>query len=217
MQNYGYYDTPEAAKAYYETLRAEIELAVAEGRLEADKLYSSVTSPIKPYYIMPVIKEGFAGFKVAMLFEQCDPLAEHAVGSPEEISEVENFIHQKGGTVLKEHSNEIYLPPVQRVTHTFMRVMNMVYKICIPLMFVMALCWQVKQLIWDIRNKKLSNDGMLNIVLLGMFLMALLRCFMIAYVEVSAFNIGTYGMYLSTVYPLLIGFAFVGTLKNFED
>ena len=217
LQNNGYYETPEKAKAYYETLRSEIELAVAEGRLDADKLYSSVTSPIKPQYILPVIGEGFAGLKAAMLFEQCDPLAEHAVGSPEEIAEVENFIHQKGGTVLKAHSNEIYLPPIQLITHTFMRVMNMVYKICIPLMFLMALCWQVKQLLWDIQCKKLSKEGMLNIVLLGLFLMALLRCFMIAYVEVSAFNIGTYGMYLSTVYPLLIGFSFVGTLKNFED
>ena len=83
-------------------------------------------------------------------------------------------------------------------------------------MFLMALCWQVKQLLWDIQCKKLSKEGMLNIVLLGLFLMALLRCFMIAYVEVSAFNIGTYGMYLSTEYPLLILYSFVGTLKNFE-
>ena len=217
LQNEGYYETPEKAKTYYENLRAEIEQAVAEGRLQADKLYSGVTSPIKAEYVWPVIKEGFAGLKVAMLFEQCDPMAEKAVGSVEEITEVENFIHQKGGTVLKENSNEIYLPPLQRITFTFMRVMNVVYKIGVPLMCLMALCWQFKQLLGDIHNKKLSRDGMLNIVLLGMFLMALLRCFMIAYVEVSAFNIGTYGMYLSTVYPLLIGYAFVGTLKNYEE
>lgn len=217
LQNNGYYETPEKAEEYYETLRAEIEQAVQEGRLQADKLYSSVTSPIKPYYVLPTIKEGFAGLKTAMLFRQCDPMAEKAVGTPEEISEVENFIRQKGGTVLKENSDEIYLPPLQRLTFGFMRFMNVVYKICIPVMLVMALCWQIKQLLWNIRTKKLDADGMLNIVLLGLFLMALLRCFMIAYVEVSAFNIGTYGMYLSTVYPLLILFAFVGTLKNFVE
>ena len=140
-----------------------------------------------------------------------------AVGTPEEIAGVENFIRQKGGTVLVANTTTVYLPPLQRITHTFMRLMNLVYKIGIPIMFLMSLCWQIKQLLWDIRCKKLSRDGVLNIVLLGLAGMALLRCFMIAYVEVSAFNIGTYGMYLSTVYPLLILYSFAGTLKNFEN
>ncbi|MBQ6896640.1 MAG: hypothetical protein IJN69_05475 [Oscillospiraceae bacterium] len=217
LQNEGYYETPQKAQQYYETLRAEIELAVAEGRLPAKKLGASVTSPVKPQYILPVIAEGLAGFKTAILFEQCDPLAEMAVGTPEEIAEVENFIRQKGGTVLVANTTTVYLPPLQRITHTFMRLMNLVYKIGIPLMFLMSLCWQIKQLLWDIRCKKLSCDGVLNIVLLGLAGMALLRCFMIAYVEVSSFNIGTYGMYLSTVYPLLILYSFAGTLKNFEN
>lgn len=217
LQNNGYYDTPQKAQEYYLTLRSEIEQAVEEGRLKADKMYSSVTSPIKPQYILPVIKEGFAGFKTAILFRQCEPMAEKAVGTLQEIEEVEKFIHQKGGTVLKENSDEIYLSPIRKITHGFMGVMNNVYKIFIPIMFLITLCWQLKQLLWDIHCKKLTDYGMLNIVLLGILLMALLRCFMIAYVEVSAFNIGTYGMYLSTVYPLLIGFAFLGTIKTFEE
>ncbi|MBE6877966.1 MAG: hypothetical protein E7488_02225 [Ruminococcaceae bacterium] len=216
LQNEGWYETPQKAQQYYETLRAEIEQAVAEGRLPAKKLGASVTSPIRPQYILPVMAEGFRGFKTAMFFEQCDPLAEMAVGTAEEIAEVENFIRQKGGTILVANTTTVYLPPVQRITHTFMRLMNIVYKVCIPLMFLMSLCWQIKQLLWDIKCKKLSGYTMLNIVLLGLAGMALLRCFMIAYVEVSAFNIGTYGMYLSTVYPLLILYSFVGTIKNFE-
>ena len=216
LQNAGYYDTPQKAQQYYETLYAEIVRAVEEGRLEADKLYASVTSPIKPQYIFPVIGEGFKGFWAAMTFQQCDPLAEKAVGYPHEIAEVEEFIYQKGGTVLVANSDDIYLPPLEWLTHTFMRVMNVVYKIGIPLMLVMALCWVIKALCWDIRCKKLSLDGLLAIVLIGLVGMALLRCMMIGYVEVSAFNIGTYGMYLSSVYPLLIGAAFIGTVKNFE-
>ena len=216
LQNEGYYETPQKAQQYYETLYAEIQLAVDEGRLPAKKLSASVTSPIKPQYILPVFGEGFKGFYTAITFQQCDPLAEMAVGTAEEIAEVENFINQKGGTVLEANSTTVYLPPIQRITHTFMRLMNVVYRVFVPLMFLFSLCWQIKQLLWDIRCKKLSLDGMLNIVLLGVVGMALLRCFMIAYVEVSAFNIGTYGMYLSTVYPLLILYSFVGTLKNFE-
>ncbi len=217
LQNEGYYETPQKAQQYYETLRAEIELAVSEGRLQAGKLGASVTSPIKLQYILPVIAEGFRGFNTAVTFGQCDPLAEMAVGTAEEIAEVEQFIHQKGGTVLVANTTTVYLPPLQRITHTFMRFMNIVYKICIPIMFLMALCWQIKQLLWDIKCGGITRDTILNVVLLGIVGMALLRCFMIAYVEVSAFNIGTYGMYLSTVYPLLILYSFVGTLKNFEN
>lgn len=42
------------------------------------------------------------------------------------------------------------------------------------------------------------------------FGMALLRCAMIAFVEVSSFGIGTSTMYLATVHPLLALYAFVG-------
>ena len=42
--------------------------------------------------------------------------------------------------------------------------------------------------------------------------MALLRCFMIAFMEVASFNIGTYAMYLSTVHPLLLLFSAAAVL-----
>ena len=57
---------------------------------------------------------------------------------------------------------------------------------------------------------------MLNIIMLGLVGMALLRCAMIAFVEVASFNIGTYVMYLSTVHPLVILYSFVGFDKTFE-
>ena len=57
---------------------------------------------------------------------------------------------------------------------------------------------------------------MLNIIMLGLVGMALLRCAMIAFVEVASFNIGTYVMYLSTVHPLIILYCFIGFVKSFE-
>lgn len=217
LQNLGVYETPQKAQEYYETLYTEIDTAVAEGRLSTKGLRSGVTSPIKPEYILPVIAEGFKGFKTALLFEQCDPLASKAVGYPEEILEVEEYIHQRGGTVLKENSDEIYLPPISSLTHKFMRIMNVIYKISIPIMFIISLLWQVKQLAADIADKRFTKMSMLNLAMLGFILMALLRCFMIAFVEVSAFNIGTYGMYLSTVHPLIIAYSFIGFCKTFEQ
>ena len=48
------------------------------------------------------------------------------------------------------------------------------------------------------------------LLLFGIFGIALLRCAMIAFVEVSSFGIGTSTMYLATVHPLLALYAFVG-------
>ena len=45
---------------------------------------------------------------------------------------------------------------------------------------------------------------------------ALLRCAMIAFMEVAAFHIGTYVMYLATVHPLLILFTAVTHLQKEE-
>ena len=65
-------------------------------------------------------------------------------------------------------------------------------------------------------NKKFDNESLLNIIMLGFVGMALLRCAMIAFVEVASFGIGTYVMYLSTVHPLLILYGFTGFCKSFE-
>ena len=50
------------------------------------------------------------------------------------------------------------------------------------------------------------------LLLFGIFGIALLRCAMIAFVEVSSFGIGTSTMYLATVHPLLVLYAFAGLL-----
>ena len=47
------------------------------------------------------------------------------------------------------------------------------------------------------------------LLLLGLLGMALLRCAMIAFVEVSSFGIGTSTMYLATVHPLFLLYAFL--------
>ena len=46
------------------------------------------------------------------------------------------------------------------------------------------------------------------LLLFGILGIALLRCAMIAFVEVSSFGIGTSTMYLATVHPLLLMYAF---------
>lgn len=216
----GYYNTPQKAEEFYNQLTAEIQAAVDDGRLKTanggTKLRKSVTPPIKMEYVPDVLVETFAGFKTVMLFEQCVPLAERAVGLPEEIKEVEEFINQQGAVALIENTDIPYLSPVRKAMHTVLEIFILIYRLCIPVMFVISLLWQIKKLREDIWNKKFDKESMLNIIMLGLVGMALLRCAMIAFVEVASFNIGTYVMYLSTVHPLVILYSFVGFDKTFE-
>ena len=88
-----------------------------------------------------------------------------------------------------------------------------VYAVLVPVLLCAAAVLQLRRLAAMIKAR--SAEGLvLWLVLLGLLGMALLRCAMIAFMEVSAFNIGTYVMYLSTVHPLLIAFGAAGVLTE---
>ena len=216
----GYYENARLAQLYYEQLAREIQMAVDDGRLKttngSTKLRKSVTPPIKMEYVPDVLAETFNGFTAVMMFDQCTPYAEKAVGYPEEIAEVADFIHQSGDTGYIPGTDISYMSPARKIMHTVLEIFVAVYKISVLPMFAIALLWQIKKLRSDIWAKKFDSESMLNIVMLGLLGMALLRCAMIAFVEVASFNIGTYVMYLSTVHPLIIMYSFTGFLKTFE-
>ena len=96
------------------------------------------------------------------------------------------------------------------------------YAVALPVAFAAAVALQGKNaaaLLGDARKKRpiVPGRGMLALLLAGLFAMALLRCFMIAFVEVASFNIGTYAMYLSTVHPLLLLFSAAGILPLWKE
>ena len=217
----GYYDDAHKAQQYYQQVYEDIQSAVNSGLLNTTNgkttLRKSVTPPIKMEYVPDVLAETFAGFKTVMLFEQCTPMAEKAVGKEHEISEVEEFVYVKGATILIPNTDiPTYNSPLQMFIYKILELFIPVYKYCIPVMFIISLFWQIKKLYADIVSKKYDNESMLNTIMFGLPGMALLRCAMIAFVEVASFNIGTYVMYLSTVHPLIILYSFIGFIKTFE-
>lgn len=220
LANLGVYDTPQKSKEYFQNLYSRIEKAVAEGKLEtrdgSGKLRNSITPPLKSRYVLPVIEETGRGLWLTATFGRCDPLAEMAVGRPDEIEPVEDFIRQKGATVLVENTETPYLSPGRAVSHGLLRAIRAVYRVITPVFLAISVLWQIKALISDLRHRRMTREGFLDIILLGVLGMAVLRCAMIAFVEVSSFGIGTYVMYLSTVHPLLIIYRAAGGLKTFE-
>ena len=84
--------------------------------------------------------------------------------------------------------------------------------------FLIAVCvlcavlFRLIHLFTNLRKKHTAETVVPWLLLFGIFSIALLRCAMIAFVEVSSFGIGTSTMYLATVHPLLVLYAFAGLL-----
>ena len=63
------------------------------------------------------------------------------------------------------------------------------------------------------KRQRTGMQGLVWLAMLGLWMLILLRSFMIAYVTVSSFNIGTYVAYLAPVHPLMLVCAVVGTAR----
>lgn len=217
-QKLGYYDSPQKAKQFYEDIYNEIVLAVKEGRLKVDgKIKSTVSPKINLKYVPQTFEEAFNSAKCVWGFEQTTSECLPSIGTTDEISEIEKFVYQKGNVAYVANTDRLYFSPIRKLANSFMKFLTVVYKIVIPFMTISAICWQIKQLIDDLRKKQFSLNSMLNVIMLGYILMAVFRIFMISYVEVASFTIGTYVMYLSTVHPLVIAYSLVGFINNFNQ
>jgi hypothetical protein len=114
-----------------------------------------------------------------------------------------------------ENSDLPYYGRLQTLVYGPFNLLCPVYRVLVPVLCAAAVVLQLRRLAGMIRRK--TAEGLvLWLLLLGFLGMALLRCAMIAFMEVAAFNIGTYVMYLSTVHPLLIAFAVCGVLTGFD-
>ena len=130
---------------------------------------------------------------------------------PEDQALWEGYLGERANAAAQAGTALPYYSPLQKAVYLFLELVRAVYAALVPLLFAAALLVWVRQgmaLLRQRRQKALPQGRALLWALLGGLLgMALLRCFMIAFMEVASFNIGTYAMYLSTVHPLLLLFS----------
>ena len=91
-----------------------------------------------------------------------------------------------------------------------MQAWTAVYSVVLTVCVLCAVLLQLIELLPWIRKECAAETVVPWLLLFGIFGIALLRCAMIAFVEVSSFGIGTSTMYLATVHPLLVVYAFTG-------
>lgn len=217
----GYYDNAIKAEEYFAAMADEINALCDSGVLPADgKKRSGVNPPIKAAYVAPVLKEGFSSLWFCATFKQCDPRSMYSPGGNDAeyyndiLRPMEEFLKEKALTVTKENSAEPYFSPKQRMAFLAFDVIRALYAVLLPAAFMLSLIWLVWQAARMAKNSELrKKEGMVWLVCLGILLCILLRAFMIAFVTVSSFEIGTFVMYLASIHPLMLLLGFAGTAQ----
>lgn len=217
--NEGVYDSPQKAEEYWQQVADAINALCDSGQLESNgPKRSSTTPPIRMEYVPDVLAEGVRSLLHALTFRDCAPYYadQRSLILPEDEAVYEAYLGQQVNSAARAGSDLPYYSPLQKLVFAGMEAIRLVYAVGLPVLFAAAVVLQIRQgfRLLQLRKQKAiqPRQALLWVLLLGLVAMALLRCFMIAFVEVASFNIGTSTMYLSTVHPLLLLYSGAGIL-----
>ncbi len=209
----GFADTATEAKEYYAGVAKSINKLCDDGVLPCEKRLSGTMMPLKASDILPIIGGGFVNFGRAAIFsEAAQANVQLSVGLPEELAMYEDYTFEKANTSAVEGGNTSAYSRTELIGQFFLNLIRAVFTVLLPVFVCAALYWLV-------RAPFLRTAGTLLpwLIALGLFLTALLRCMIVSFVMVTAFNPWVPKiMYLSAVHPLLILFAVFGTAMLFK-
>lgn len=210
-QELGIYKDADTAKEYFEKLAQEIEVLCSRDENALAKR-SATTSPIRAEYVPLVLEEVAQEMKYVICFEGMkgyypDDLSDASTG---QIEKWESFLNTKSNYSAIEYTATPYYSTRQLAAYKLYDAVTWIYRALVPIGLVLCLIGSVKNLV--LFKKKNEQIQLLAIICPGLLLMGIFRMFIIAYMEVSAFNIGIYSMYLGTVYPLAVLCAFMGAV-----
>lgn len=225
----GHYDSPEKARLYWQKMANDINALCNNGTIAAGAKRSSVSPPLKAQYIAPVLKEAFYSLWFCASFVDCQPQSLFSPGGndpafyAQTLKPMEDFLRQKALTATRENSTLPYYSKWQSLAYWVFSAKRVFYAAVLPPAFLAALFWQLQAGFYLFCKKgknakgKPAKETILWVLMLGLFLCIFLRACMIAFVTVSSFNIGTFVMYLASVHPLMLLYAFIGVFLLFGN
>ena len=208
----GVYADAQTAAGYWQAVADTINAACDAGTLPSRTGKRTATSqPIKAEYVPATLSETWNGLCHAAGLRGCAPYeALRSIGTEEDFAAWSGYLHCSFNSAAEAGKDTPYYSLYQKAVFAVMQGWAWVYSILLTVGVVCALFFHVTELLPWIRKKCTAQTVVPWLLLFGIFGMALLRCAMIAFVEVSSFGIGTSTMYLATVHPLLALYAFVG-------
>ncbi len=208
----GLADTAQEAQIYYTNLANEINTLCDDGVLPSNggKISTSLT-PFNIKYLLPTIQEGFMNLIRILTFSEAEPQFEKISISPPDLqAEYENFTKNASNISAKPHTDDAYYLPRQEFAYNVFDIIKYIISCLSIIAFVMAVFWQFSK----ITTKAIGENSILWWLNLGLLLSVLLRCFIVAYLFVTAFNDNVSRIaYLCAVHPAMLMFCFIGAYK----
>ena len=130
-----------------------------------------------------------------------------SIGTGEDIARWSAYLHCGFNSAAEAGKDTPYYSPYQKLVFGFMEAVAWVYRALLWLGVLAGLACHLRRCPAYCAARRRTRL-VPWLLLLGLLGMALLRCAMIAFVEVSSFGIGTSTMYLATVHPLFLLYAF---------
>ncbi len=204
----GIYDTAVGAQEFWAQLAEEVEIMRLHDE-NALPARSSLTPPIRAEYVQPVIEEAVHSIGFVLTWQDMLPFEyELSYIVTGQIDKWEAFLHEQSNYAAQENSDLPYHTPFQSRCYALMNGITWIYRALTIPMLLLALAALVRGFFTFTRHS--YEKQILLFVMLGMLLMGVFRVFIIAFMEVAAFDIGTYAMYLGAVYPVVITVAGLG-------
>ena len=208
----GVYADAQTAADYWQTVADKINAACDAGTLPSRTGKRVATSqPIKAEYVGATLAETWKGFWHVLGFKDCQPYENlRSIGTTDDIAAWSGYLHCGFNNAAVAGEDTPYYSPYQKAVFAVMQAWTAVYSVVLTVCVLCAVLFRLIHLFTNLRKKHTAETVVPWLLLFGIFGIALLRCAMIAFVEVSSFGIGTSTMYLATVHPLLAVYAFTG-------
>ena len=210
----GIYADAKTADAYWQTVADKINAACDAGTLPSRTGRRVATSqPISAAYVPATLAETWNGFWHVLGLRDCAPYETlRSIGTEDDFAAWSGYLHCGFNSAANAGEDTPYYSPYQKTVFAVMQGWTRVCSILLTVGVLCAVLCQLAELLPQRRQKCTAQTVVPWLLLFGIFGIALLRCAMIAFVEVSSFGIGTSTMYLATVHPLLVLYAFAGML-----
>ncbi len=209
----GQYVDPLETKAFYEQMAEELLRLEAQGVISIPHKAASTVPYWRAEYLVPTVKELGNGLWMALT---CDTFASRPrLSVYSKVDLVAQMLDYLGGDIVRGYAagtDKPYQNPLHKLAAD---VLCWAWRILIlpavaaGLWFAFAGCKKGFGTLFG-KKKLFRPDGAFWawVLVWGLVLSGLLRCALMAYMEVTVFGIGTYLMYVSTAVPLfgLAGF-----------
>ena len=214
-QNAGIYQDAATAQQYFRSLADAVNAACDSGLLEAGPPRSGTTPVIRAEHVLPTIKETFLNLGRVLTFSQADPyykttLSTQLNGQPELRQEYEEFLGCGVNWIAKEGTDEPYYTPSQQRAYFALQAVRFLFTLALPVLFFAALLGQLLRICRAKKQPLSSEERMVYLITFGLFACLLLRCAIVAFMSVAAFNDVEDIMYLSSAHPIALLYAIIG-------